>query len=94
MIVWREHRNTDQSNTEVKFISQKIKKQKLTGLPGEAIIDYDRRKNRYYYFDKSPLDENEMMKFLNGVQTNFNPNQGIEPTNGQLEFEEIDEIPF
>jgi len=82
IIVWREHRNTDQSNTEVKFISQKIKKQKLTGIPGEAIIDFDRRKNRYLYFDKSPLDEDEIMKIVNKVdevQTEFNINEAIEP---------------
>jgi len=84
VIVWREHRNTDQSNTEVKFISQKIKKQKLTGIPGEAIIDFDRRKNRYSYFDKCPLDGDSQI----------NINQGIEPGNGQLEFEETNEMPF
>ncbi len=86
VIVWREHRNTDQSNTEVKFISQKIKKQKLTGTPGEALIDFDRRKNRYYYLDKCPLD--------NEVQLGFNVNQGIEPSNGEIDFEEISDMPF
>lgn len=50
--VWRENRNTDHKCTLVKIISQKIKKQKLTGIPGTATLRYDRFKNRY----KSLLD--------------------------------------
>lgn len=56
LIVWREFRNTDQKNTEVKFISQKIKKQKLTGIPGETIINYDRKSNRYLLNGVSPFN--------------------------------------
>lgn len=47
LAIWRENRNTDKKCTLVKFISQKIKKQKLTGIPGTANLDFDRRKNRY-----------------------------------------------
>ena len=54
--VWRPHRNTDQSNTLVKFISQKIKKQKLTGVPGEVNLNYDVRKNRYDQSNGNPID--------------------------------------
>jgi twinkle protein len=54
--VWREFRNTDQSNTEVRFISQKIKKQKLVGTPGYSILNYDRRRNRYNHNGESPFD--------------------------------------
>lgn len=57
LIVWREHRNTDPKNTLVKFISKKIKKQKLTGIPGACELFYDRNKNRYLYGEASPLDK-------------------------------------
>jgi len=43
--VWRPHRNTDQRDKLVKFISQKIKKQKLTGKPGECQLFFDSKKN-------------------------------------------------
>ena len=56
-IVWRENRNTDLKDTLVKFISKKIKKQKLTGVPGECILFYDRQTNRYLYGGQSPLDK-------------------------------------
>ena len=53
--VWRENRNTDIRDTSVKFISQKIKKQKLTGLPGATVLSYDKRSNRYFINGYSPL---------------------------------------
>jgi hypothetical protein len=57
LVVWRENRNTNRSDTLVKFISQKIKKQKLTGEPGTAEIDFDRRSNRYREINNSyPID--------------------------------------
>jgi twinkle protein len=56
LAVWRENRNTDHKCTMVKVISQKIKKQKLTGIPGTAKLKFDRFKNRYKtVFDKEPL---------------------------------------
>jgi twinkle protein len=48
LAVWREHRNTSKYDTAVSFISQKIKKQKLTGIPGRADLDYNRSENRYH----------------------------------------------
>lgn len=59
--VWRENRNTDIRDTSVKFISQKIKKQKLTGLPGTTVLSYDKRSNRYFINGYSPL-ANEAVK--------------------------------
>lgn len=55
--VWRENRNTDHKCTLVKIISQKIKKQKLTGVPGDCTLQFDRNKNRYKGLDNSePLN--------------------------------------
>ena len=55
--IWRENRNTDQNDTGVTFISQKIKKQKLTGIPGRLSLNFNRNKNRYEINGFSPLDE-------------------------------------
>jgi twinkle protein len=56
LAVWRENRNTDKFDTRVVFISQKIKKQKLTGIPGRADLTYDRNQNRYFEMNgKSPI---------------------------------------
>jgi twinkle protein len=78
LIVWRENRNTDIKDTSVKFISRKIKKQKLTGIPGDAILKYDRRTNRYLYLEQSPFDtvvENEQTIITEAID----PNKNIEP---------------
>ena len=58
--VWRENRNTDQKDTSVKFISQKIKKQKLTGVPSSCVVNYDRFKNRYTENGVSPMERQPM----------------------------------
>jgi len=53
------HRNDsmDISNTSVKFTVQKVKFQKLVGVPGEEELKYDRRSGRYLDFSNScPLD--------------------------------------
>jgi len=55
LAVWRENRNTNISDNSVTFISQKIKKQKLTGIPGRADLLYDRRENRYYALNECPI---------------------------------------
>jgi twinkle protein len=45
--VWRPFRGTDPNSTLVTIKSDKIKKQKLVGMPHEIEIDFDRQKNRY-----------------------------------------------
>lgn len=57
LYVWRPERALDFSSTEVIFGSQKIKKQKLVGIPQDIIgINYLRKTNRYYINGKSPFD--------------------------------------
>jgi len=60
VIVWRENRNTDIKDTSVNIISQKIKKQKLTGKPGETILDYDYKTNRYLEHNLTPFETNNI----------------------------------
>lgn len=83
MFVWRPNRALDFANTEVIFGSQKIKKQKLVGIPQDVIgINYDRKTNRYYVNGKTPfttVDEirtgqrktEERAKEIIGVQSDF-----------------------
>jgi len=57
MFVWRPDRALDFSSTSVIFGSQKIKKQKLVGIPGDVPeIYFNRKTNRYYHDGKSPFD--------------------------------------
>ena len=56
MFVWRPERALDFSNTLVTFGSQKIKKQKLVGIPQEINdISFNVREQRYYYNGKTPF---------------------------------------
>jgi twinkle protein len=45
--VWRPHYAEDKFDTTVQFSSQKIKKQKLVGIPQRMQIGFDRKTNRY-----------------------------------------------
>jgi len=70
LIVWRENRNVDIKDTLVKFISKKIKKQKLTGLPGEITLNYNRGANRYTFNGESPFERIVETQVL--IQPNYN----------------------
>jgi twinkle protein len=50
LVVWRPHNATDKSSTEVIFASDKIKKQKLVGIPQQYRMAFNRRTNRYVDF--------------------------------------------
>lgn len=57
LFVWRPNRALDFSDTQVTFGSQKIKKQKLVGIPQDVEgIEYKRKTNRYYCGGRSPFD--------------------------------------
>ena len=81
MFVWRPERALDFSSTEVTFGSQKIKKQKLVGIPQDIMnIQYQRKTNRYYINGISPFDTVDEIR-------NKKPNV-ITPNT------EFDEVPF
>jgi len=48
--VWRPNYAKDKIDSEVQFASQKIKKQKLTGIPQRMQLSFDRKSNRYCEF--------------------------------------------
>lgn len=49
--VWRPNYAKDKLDTEVQFASQKIKKQKLVGIPQRFQMSFDRKSNRYSLYD-------------------------------------------
>lgn len=56
LIVWRPNRAIDFKDNEVLFASQKIKKQKLVGIPQDVDrIYFDIRTNRYKFQGEEPL---------------------------------------
>jgi twinkle protein len=48
--IWRPNYATNKIDDEVQFASQKIKKQKLVGIPMRIKMKFDRRSNRYIDF--------------------------------------------
>jgi twinkle protein len=54
---WRPERGSDPKSTLMNFISDKIKKQKLVGVPGMSFIDYNRRDGRYWECDADWLEQ-------------------------------------
>lgn len=71
LILQRPEYATDKKSTKVLFGSDKIKNQKLVGIPGETFFEYNRKTNRYinlntkedlYNFDKWFTDKK--LKFI------------------------------
>lgn len=50
LVTYRPYYNTDKTNPEVEFRSQKIKKQKYVGIPGTTKLRFNRATNRYEEF--------------------------------------------
>jgi twinkle protein len=60
--VWRPHYANDKTNDEVQVASQKIKKQKLVGLPQKVKLKFNRVTNRYLDFTTgSPMFDFDSM---------------------------------
>jgi len=56
--IWRPNRKLDYKDTTVWFMSQKIKKQKLVGIPQEIQdITFSVKENRYYFNGFSPFQK-------------------------------------
>jgi twinkle protein len=63
MFVWRPQRALDFSNTSVIFGSQKIKKQKLVGIPQEVEnINFNIKEQRYYFEGYSPFNDIDVQR--------------------------------
>lgn len=58
MFIWRPDRALEFSDTKVIFGSQKIKKQKLVGIPQEVHgIDFNIKSQRYYFNNETPFTQ-------------------------------------
>lgn len=73
MFVWRPDRALDYSSKFVTFGSQKIKKQKLVGIPQEVSnIEFNVKEQRYYFNGKTPFTKiDELRKGIQTKITNF-----------------------
>jgi twinkle protein len=83
---YRPNYSTDPSNTEVHFISQKIKKQKLIGIPGTVTLHYNRDSGRYFdCYGYNPLDnihkstQTDMKLQTEDPFSNLHPNDDSNP---------------
>jgi len=58
LVTHRPHYTSDKTSSEVHFKSQKIKKQKLNGIPGDVSLSFDKMTSRYYQLDGfNPMGE-------------------------------------
>jgi hypothetical protein len=80
---------TDPESTECVFVSQKIKKRKLTGIPGASIMNFDVYTNRF-------TDENGFCPFEPEVKTNpiVATNADLETNSSSWYEKDTEEIPF
>jgi hypothetical protein len=69
--VYRPFFSSDKTDTTVKFISQKIKKRKLCGMPGDVIMDYDIKSGRYFE-NKNGIKFNPLGKYTKEEKPGMN----------------------
>ena len=62
--IWRPNYAKDKLDTQVHFTSQKIKKQKLTGIPQTVKFRFNRKKNRYADFNNENIDIYDFSKHI------------------------------
>jgi len=84
---------TEPSNTECFFVSQKIKKRKLTGIPGTSIMNFNIFTNRFSdengfcpfdQFDKKPVQKT--MSSNNNDDLTYNPDAWLEGASNEVPF--------
>ncbi len=81
---------TEPTNTECFFVSQKIKKRKLTGIPGQAIMNFDIYTNRFTdEYGKCPFHKTDNTK---PAQLEIQDNSDLEINPSDWESSET--VPF
>jgi twinkle protein len=71
MSVWRPKYAKDKLDTEVKITSQKIKKQKLVGIPQELKFRFNRKTNRFVDFNNPDVDLYDFNKWIQDFKPKF-----------------------
>ena len=91
--VWRPNRATDPNDTTVTIKTDKIKKQKLVGIPFEITVDFNRKRNRYT--SKAGLDYMENAKIVSQeIKTDFYKNDVFKEIDWDNNFQEETTLPF
>lgn len=86
----RPYATTEPENTECLFISQKIKKRKLTGVPGAVKLKFDIYTNRF-------IQENGFCPFDKKEEIQIQNNYDLTPVQSEWydqEARELDDVPF
>lgn len=87
--VWRPYRKSDPKDSTVRIISNKIKKQKLVGTPGEVDLFYDVSRNQY----RCTLEHIEdMLPTINQENVDIEYHETI--SNFESETKELDLTPI
>lgn len=79
----------DPKDTTVEIHVKKIKKQKLVGVPGMSVFDFNRAQGRYYQNGETPFEKKAVVL----ASSSYNPNLHIEP-NKDFSNETEPDIPF
>jgi twinkle protein len=92
--VWRPKRGTDPNDTAVIIKTDKIKKQKLVGIPFEIELDFSRKRNRYLSKDGYDCLMIEQPKEVKPVQQDYFKNQVFKDLDWDNNFEKETTSPF
>lgn len=93
LIVWRPNMAIDFSDAAVLFASQKIKKQKLVGLPADVDgFIFSRKSNRYFINEQNPLQQIDRIR----MGDRYIEPQDLPKINPKEAFanDDADDIPF
>jgi twinkle protein len=96
ILVWRPFRKSDPNNRTVKIYVERVRKQRLVGIPGEIEVFYSRAKNQYYQTKEQAedseffnLNKKQPIQTKIEMQSNdefWNINHMIEPTKEETPF--------
>jgi twinkle protein len=96
LTTWRPHRKTLPNDRTVKICVERVRKQRLVGIPGEIELYYSRAKNQYY----ESLNEAEDLECFNLTKKqviqqklNIETDEAFWGVNSRIEMDK-EEIPF
>jgi twinkle protein len=92
--VWRPKRGTDPNDTSVVVKTDKIKKQKLVGIPFEIELDFSRKRNRYLGKDGFDSLTVEKPKEEKPVSKDYFKNEVFKDIDWDNNFEKESNSPF
>jgi hypothetical protein len=97
IITWRPFRKSQLENRTVRILIERVRKQRLVGIPGEIDLFYSRAKNQYYETIEKVEDKTYFnCSFRQAEQTTmaFESEESIWDLNPNRNFETEKEQPF